>query len=146
MRNPDWVRDEVILALDLYVRAGRKLLPPTHPDVIRVSELLRRLPIHGPAVRDETFRNPNGISMILGNFLGIDPAHPTPGLGRKNHLQEEVRRDAADDPAALRRAADAIERALDTEGVSDADVSARAVEEAFPEGAIPTHLDLAPER
>jgi 5-methylcytosine-specific restriction protein A len=146
MRNPDWVRDEVIIALDLYVRAGRKQLPATHPDVIRVSELLRRLPIHGPGVRDEKFRNPDGINMILGNFLGVDPAHPTPGLSRKNRLQEEVWRDFAEDPAALRRAADAIERALDTEGVSDADVGAWAVEEVFPEGEILTRLHLARER
>ncbi len=30
MRNPDWVRDEVILAMDLYFRAGRKQLPAEH--------------------------------------------------------------------------------------------------------------------
>src|SRR5262249_57969745 len=114
MRNPDWVRDEVIIALDLYVRAGRKQLPATHPDVIRVSELLRRLPIHGPAVRDETFRNPDGINMILGNFLGVDPAHPTPGLSRKNHLQEDVWRALARRPVALPPAGAAIGPAPDT--------------------------------
>jgi 5-methylcytosine-specific restriction protein A len=40
MRNPDWVRDEIILAMDLYFRAGRKLLPANHADVIRLSQLL----------------------------------------------------------------------------------------------------------
>jgi 5-methylcytosine-specific restriction enzyme A len=95
MRNPDWIRDEVILALDLYIRANRQQLPAAHPEVIRLSELLNRLPIHPHAMRDETFRNPNGISMILGNFLGVDPDHQTPGLSRNNCLHEEVWRDFA---------------------------------------------------
>lgn len=71
MRNPDWVRDEIILAMDLYVRAGRKQLPPGHEEVVRLSQLLNRLPIHPASLRDENFRNPNGISMILGNFLAL---------------------------------------------------------------------------
>jgi hypothetical protein len=35
MRNPDWVRDEIILAMDLYVRAGRKQLPSGDEQVVR---------------------------------------------------------------------------------------------------------------
>ena len=98
MRNPDWVRDEVILAMDLYFRAGQKQLPVSHPDVILVSELLNRLPIHDPASRAATFRNANGINMILGNFLRIDPQHRGAGLGRNNHLQDEVWAEYAADP------------------------------------------------
>jgi hypothetical protein len=29
-RNPNWATDELILALDLYFRAGRKQLDATH--------------------------------------------------------------------------------------------------------------------
>ncbi len=42
MRNADWVRDEFILAMDLYFRLGRRQLPAEHGDVIRLSELLNR--------------------------------------------------------------------------------------------------------
>ena len=101
MRNPDWVRDEVILAMDLYFRAGRKQLPAEHEEVVRLSALLNHLPIHPAGERDETFRNPNGISMILGNFLGIDPERQTPGLSRNNRLQEEVWRDFAESRSEL---------------------------------------------
>lgn len=90
MRNPDWVRDEVILAVDLYVRAGRTQLSATDPEVVRLSGLLRSLPIHPEAARDESFRNPSGVSMILGNLLGIDPERDQQGLGRNNRLQVEV--------------------------------------------------------
>ncbi len=79
MTNPVWVRDEIILAMDLYMRAGRRQLLPSHEEVIRLSQLLNRLPIHSKSVRDENFRNPN--------FFGIDPVHNQPGLSRSNHLQ-----------------------------------------------------------
>jgi len=146
MRNPDWVRDEVILAMDLYFRAGRRQLPAEHQDVIFVSNLLNRLPIHPPNARDETFRNPNGISMILGNFLGIDPQHQTPGLSRNNRLQEEVWRDFAAKPSALRQAADAIERACAFFEEVTLPVDELPDEEVFPEGQLLTRLHLNRER
>lgn len=44
VKNPDWVVDELILALDLYLREG--LLDDTDPKVLELSALLNRLPIH----------------------------------------------------------------------------------------------------
>lgn len=146
MRNPDWVRDEVILAMDLYFRAGRKQLAAEHEDVVRLSELLNHLPIHPRAARDETFRNPNGISMILGNFLAVDPEHATPGLGRGNRLHEQVWSDFADKPDVLRQVATAIEHAAEVEGLSDAELAALADEDVFPEGELLTRLHLVRER
>jgi 5-methylcytosine-specific restriction protein A len=146
MRNPDWVRDEVILAMDLYFRAGRRQLPAEHEGVVRLSELLNHLPIHPRPARDETFRNPNGISMILGNFLAVDPEHATPGLGRGNRLHEQVWSDFADKPAALRQVAAAIEQAGELEGLADAQFAALADEDVFPEGALLTRLHLVRER
>ena len=146
MSNPAWVRDEVILAMDLYVRAGRRQLPAEHQDVILVSELLNRLPIHPLEARDETFRNPNGISMILGNFLGIDPQHRTPGLGRNNHLHEEVWRDFTERPTTLRQVAEAIERATDFMEEVPVAVNEPLDDEEFQEGQLLTRLHLTRER
>lgn len=109
MRNPVWVRDEIILAMDLYVRAGRKQLPPSHEGVVWLSQLLNRLPIHPKSLRGENFRNPNGISMILGNFLGIDPQLDQPGLSRNNQLQASIWREFIENPSLLHRTAEAIE-------------------------------------
>jgi 5-methylcytosine-specific restriction enzyme A len=130
MRNPDWVRDEIILAMDLYVRLGRKQLPATHNDVIALSELLNALPIHQRSGRDENFRNANGISMILGNFLGVDPMHAQPGLSRNNQLQERVWNEFIDDVALLRRTADAITRC------AVLDLSPVAEDESIAEGGL----------
>ena len=119
MRNPDWVRDEIILAMDLYVRAGRKQLPPSHEEVIHLSKLLNRLPIDPTASRDENFRNANVISMILGNFLGVDPVHNQPGLSRNSQLQAAVWADFIDHPHLLSRTAQAIESASGSPNVTD---------------------------
>jgi hypothetical protein len=50
-RNPNWTTDKLILALDLYFRAGRKRLDGAHQDVINLSELLHSLPSHNPNER-----------------------------------------------------------------------------------------------
>ena len=145
MRNPDWVRDEIILAMALYMRAGRKHLPPSHEEVVRLSRLLNRLPIHPASLRDENFRNPNGISMILGNFLGVDPQQDQPGLSRGNQLQASIWKEFVENAPLLSRTAEAIEAAV---SVEDSTESAEALEDddIFPEGHILTRLHAIRER
>jgi 5-methylcytosine-specific restriction protein A len=55
-RNPTWTEDELILALDLYFRAGRKWLPSDNPDVIHLSNILNSLPIHNIELRNTSYR------------------------------------------------------------------------------------------
>ncbi len=145
MRNPDWVRDEIILAMDLYVRAGRKQLPPGHEEVVRLSQLLNRLLIHPMSLRDENFRNPNGISMILGNFLGVDPLHDQPGLSRNNQLQESVWKEFVENPSLLRLTAEAIQATISVESSEDS-IEALHEQDVFPEGHILTRLHVLRER
>ena len=71
MKNPPWVREEAILLLDLSMQCGRQQLPPTDERVIALGELLRRLPFHPPETRSDSFRNPTGISMKMGNLLAL---------------------------------------------------------------------------
>jgi 5-methylcytosine-specific restriction protein A len=145
MRNPDWVRDEIILAMDLYLRAGRRQLAAGNEDVVRLSRLLNELPIHPLASRDENFRNPTGISMILGNFLGVDPLHSQAGLSRNNQLQESVWNDFIERPDQLRRAAEAIEHAA--AAATDTGLGhTLSDEEIFPEGEILTRQHVTRER
>lgn len=146
MRNPAWIRDEIILAMDLYFRAGRKQLPASHADVIRLSQLLNALPIHAQSHRDENFRNPTGIEMILGNFLGIDPTHAQSGLGRNNHLQQKVWDDFVTRVPALRQTAEAIERCIGHDlNMPNAD-GLQSEEDSFPEGALLARLHRTRER
>ncbi len=132
--------------MDLYFRAGRRQLPPEHQDVILLSDLLNRFPIHPPEGRDENFRNPNGISMILGNFLGVDPEHETPGLSRNNRLQEEVWREFAGRPNDLRHVADAIARACAVLPRVGVPYDELIEDEVLPEGRVLTRLHLLRER
>jgi len=145
MRNPDWVRDEIILAMDLYVRAGRKQLPPGHEEVVRLSQLLNRLPIHPASSRGENFRNPNGISMILGNFLGIDPLHDHSGLSKNNQMQATVWNEFIESLSSLRRTAEAIQTAISVK-IPENSTDMFEEKDVFPEGHILTKQHVLRER
>ncbi|MEO2108176.1 MAG: hypothetical protein ABGZ36_21370, partial [Actinomycetota bacterium] len=72
----DWVRDEVILALDLFVEAGSlgggSIPGVTDDRVIALSQLLKELPIHPQSERDAKFRNTNSVSTKLGNLRAAE--------------------------------------------------------------------------
>jgi len=87
-RNPTWEYDELILAMDLYIRKG--IVGPTDPEVIELSELLNRLPIHESRPNPSTFRNPNGICLKLANIAALDPAYPGAGMTAGGKRDAEV--------------------------------------------------------
>lgn len=95
-RNPRWTRDELILALDLYFRVNPLQTSETHPEIVALSDLLNRLPIHPRSDFGESFRNPNGVYMKLCNFLRFDPSYSGDGLTRGGKLEEEVWQEFAD--------------------------------------------------
>lgn len=75
-RNPNWSKDELILALDLYFDVDGQLLDDNDHRVIELSVLLNKL---YKSETNENFRNPNGVSMKLGNFSRFDPKHIAAG-------------------------------------------------------------------
>ena len=108
MTKPDWTRDELILALDLYFREPSARGSKSHSEVIELSQFLNRLPIHDSEERDPDFRNPNGVGMKLSNFLRLDSDYPGEGLKRGSRLEEEVWEAFANDQSRLRMVATAI--------------------------------------
>ena len=66
--NPNWTREEVILALDLYLRSEGKPQSKTDPEVIELSSLLRSIPYHANASKKSNFRNPDGVAFKLQNL------------------------------------------------------------------------------
>lgn len=62
IKNPDWARDEVILACQLVKSNGWRGLDAHDPRVLELSGLLQLLPLHPEAGRNEKFRNPNGVA------------------------------------------------------------------------------------
>jgi 5-methylcytosine-specific restriction protein A len=87
-RNPPWTQDELILAMDLYIRLGH--VDARHPETILLSEILNRLPIHSTRPDKERFRNPNGVNLKLANFAAIDPSNPGKGMVAGSKLDRAV--------------------------------------------------------
>lgn len=90
MKNPNWHRDELMLALDLYFDPNRGSIDARNPNIIALSELLNKLPIVSIRPDAERFRNPNGVSLKLSNFLAIDPAYGGKGMERGGKLDKLV--------------------------------------------------------
>jgi 5-methylcytosine-specific restriction protein A len=107
-RNPAWVRDEVILALDLYFRHNPSRINAGHSEVIKLSDLLQKLPLHDLRTAGPDFRNPNGVYMKMGNFLSLDPSYAGKGLASVSKLDREVWDEFARDRQRLEATANAI--------------------------------------
>jgi hypothetical protein len=86
-RNAPWSRDELILALDLYL--SNPASPPGKKSsaVTGLSALLNQLGTLTGATMEITYRNPNGVYMKMMNFRAIDPAF-TAGQGRHDATRE----------------------------------------------------------
>ncbi|MDF2809227.1 MAG: endonuclease [Microvirga sp.] len=147
-RNPNWTRDELILALDLYLRHRQRLPDQTHPDVVELSEALRRL---NRQLSDGsgTFRNANGVGMKLGNLRALDPLHTDHGkrgLQRGGKGDVEVWNAYADQPERLREVVAALRAAVEVQDAAppEAGVDAEGVE--APEGRLLTRLHNYRER
>jgi len=69
--NPNWTRDETILALDLYFQFEGKIPGPKHEKVVELSRILNTLPIHPIELRKANFRNPDGVVFKLQNLRSV---------------------------------------------------------------------------
>jgi 5-methylcytosine-specific restriction enzyme A len=106
VRNPPWERDEVILALDLYMHKG--LIDDMDSSVIELSELLNRLPLHPLRPDPARFRNPNGVRLKLANFAALDPAYPGRGMQHVGPRDRELWNEFSGDHERLHTIANAI--------------------------------------
>ncbi|MFE6354701.1 HNH endonuclease [Streptomyces rochei] len=117
-RNPDWTRDEIILACDLAMTNGWKRLEFSDPRVIELSALLQTMPIHPVEVRTELFRNPNGVARKTADITSRHPDYqgkPTNG----NALDVEVMNDFLARPAEMAEVARRIRDGLITGELKD---------------------------
>ncbi|TVR16481.1 MAG: HNH endonuclease [Balneolaceae bacterium] len=108
MRNPKWHRDEIILALDLYSRLEPGQINSSNPDIQELSSILNRLPIHEVRPDEAKFRNPNGVSLKLSNFLAIDPSYHGKGMQSFSQLDKKVFEEFESDTEELHNIASRI--------------------------------------
>jgi 5-methylcytosine-specific restriction enzyme A len=106
-RNPAWTREELILALDVYLKRWPGI-EKDDPELLALSDLLNSLPIHTDRPDGERFRNPNGVHMKLANFARFDPSREGTGLTRGGKLEGEIWEAFYDDREGLSQAVAAI--------------------------------------
>ena len=137
--NPNWTRDETILALDLYFDLGQKTAPATDERVRALSELLRRFPYHAKASRKESFRNPDGVAFKLQNLQQVATGR---GLGNVSETDRDVWLELGSSQEATKSRADLIRV-----GVAASEALSPFHEEAeFTEGRVITELHSRRER
>jgi len=88
LKNPKWHRDELIL--DLYLRLKPGEIHAKNPEIIELSDILNKLPIHNEKPDAVKFRNANGVGLKLSNFLAIEPSYLGKGMASYSKLDKEV--------------------------------------------------------
>ncbi|MEI9912269.1 MAG: HNH endonuclease [Bacteroidota bacterium] len=110
MRNPKWHRDEIILALDLYFSSDRGSIDDKNKKIIQLSKVLNELPIFPDKPDKERFRNANGVTLKLSNFLAFDPTYKGKGMSGGSKLDEEVFKEFEDQKDKLHAIANEIKK------------------------------------
>lgn len=133
--NPNWSRDETILALKLYQDCKGQVPIYSDPRVISLSKILNALPIHDPALRKDNFRNPDGVAFKLQNLRQVATGK---GLSNVSNVDREVWQDLGDKPELVSVLANKIAIAGAVDGVTVEDVAAVDDDEEFAEGRVLT--------
>jgi 5-methylcytosine-specific restriction protein A len=145
-RNPAWAYDELVLALDVYLRVPRARSDKGDPALAELSELLRALPLHPDRPDPVRFRNTNSVYLKLQNFKTVDPGYPGTGMragaGRR---EQAVWERFAGNPAELEAAARAIRHAAAELGAGIDDTAAED-DDGVVEGHLLTRLHRVRER
>lgn len=149
-RNAKWSRDELILALELYIKHRSFPLAKDAIEVIELSRLLNQLGRVLGQRNTETYRNENGVYMKLMNFRRFDPNYTfggKTGLTRGSSDEALVWEKFAHDQALLLQVANFIRNGLvddaNNTGISDNDEP--GIEEAE-EGKVATRVHRYRER
>ena len=89
-RNPVWSRDELTLALDLYVQTGGNPTAKDDPALEALSAVLNKMHRLNGIGGSDTLRNRNGVYLKVMNFRSSDPAYlgqGKVGMQRGNRLE-----------------------------------------------------------
>lgn len=139
--NPNWTRDETILALDTYFATRDRNPSPRDPAIIALSNTLRSLPYHSEAARKPTFRNPDGAAFKVQNLRSVGTGK---GLGNVSAMDRAVWAELGDKPAEVSRLARLIRSQLS--GTAGAEAANVDDAEEFYEGRLLTQTHSRRER
>jgi 5-methylcytosine-specific restriction protein A len=139
-RRRAWLRDELILAQEVYIREGATA---SAQSVNGLSSVLRAFPIESELASDPTFRSPAAVRRKLANFLALDPEGER-GLSHGGRGDRGVWKDFANDPGRLGKVATAIREAL--AGLAESERLDQPAFSEAPEGRLLTQAHVARER
>jgi len=112
MYNPKWHQDEIILALDLYFSPIRGPIDKKNPNIIELSKILNELPLFSDRPDEDKFRNANGVSLKLSNFLALDDNYKGSGMTGWSKLDKELFHKFQHKPEELKTIAIEIKRVV----------------------------------
>lgn len=147
-RNPDWTRDELIIALDYHLN-HRNFDPRPQPE--EIGDLAQRIARVGAALglieHGLRLRTPDAIAMKLRNFSSFDPQYTDngrKGLANGNRLEVELWEELSGRPDEVARVANGILKLI---GASDVEIlTFDDLEFEASEGRIMTRVHISRER
>jgi 5-methylcytosine-specific restriction protein A len=137
-----WLRDEAILALDLYMREG---VNASSEDRQALSDTLRAIPVEPELATNAKFRSRASVSYKLANFEAINPNTASAGFENASSVDRDVWEEFGDDPDRLADVAAAIRANLDAIAPADAEADEPDITDA-PEGTVLTRMHRVRER
>lgn len=137
--NPNWTHDEILLALDLYLRLGKNVPSPRSPEIQELSAVLRSMPYHLEAAKQSSFRNPDGVGFKLMNLRQLDSGR---GLSNVSKTDRQVWEKYGSQPATVRELANAIIAGM--KEILPEDIPEEI--EELPEGRLLTAIHIRRER
>ena len=116
MKNPPWLKDEIILVMDFYIDNSAKIPGKDSDEIAELSSLLNDFRnmhgLHG----DAKFRNVNGVYMKIMNLKGLDERYDGIGLSSASNADREVWSSFKDDNIGLKSTAKRIRSYINSSG------------------------------
>lgn len=140
-RSTSWTPDEIIVAAEILRANDWRDLRETDPEVVALSELLRRLPAHADSATDPRFRSPGSVSRKLTDLYTAHPAYPGPRT-KGGETTRRIAEAFAANPDELSRIAQVTRDAWEKQVSSGAVDDLAGIEAYADEGraALVTHL------
>ena len=100
--NPDWTREETLLALDLYFDCNGIVPSKTDHRVIALSNLLKNNPFFDGRKKKNSFRNPYGVTFKVQNLRSVATGK---GLDHTSRLDRAIWEEFGDKPEIVSKLA-----------------------------------------
>jgi len=108
VRPRPWTREELILALAVYLELFPQRFSEENPEIIALARTLNEMSAASSTGEHVPFRTLGSIKKKLYNFMALDPRRTSQGLTRGSHLDPVIWEEYFKDPVRLRSEVEAI--------------------------------------